>query len=81
MVRIDFSEPLAALPNGFSIQTPRAHRARLAGRDQRASAKPDDINLGDVRTVNVVQAGERTRLVLNLKRAAELPRRRSRASR
>src|SRR5205085_10049790 len=27
-----------------------------------------DINLGDVRGLNVVQAGERTRLVLNLKR-------------
>jgi type IV pilus assembly protein PilQ len=56
------------LPIGFSITNP----ARIAldfGATANATGKStQDINLGDVRGVNVVQAGERTRLVLNLKR-------------
>jgi type IV pilus assembly protein PilQ len=56
------------LPIGFSITNP----ARIAldfGATENATGKSaQDINLGDVRGVNVVQAGERTRLVLNLKR-------------
>jgi len=56
------------LPIGFSI----THPARIAldfGATANATGKTaQDINLGDVRAINVVQAGERTRLVLNLKR-------------
>jgi type IV pilus assembly protein PilQ len=55
-------------PIGFSITNP----ARIAldfGATANATGKnAQEINLGDVRGVNVVQAGERTRLVLNLKR-------------
>jgi len=55
-------------PIGFSITNP----ARIAldfGATVNATGKSaQDINLGDVRGMNVVQAGERTRLVLNLKR-------------
>jgi type IV pilus assembly protein PilQ len=55
-------------PIGFSITNP----ARIAldfGATANATGKnAQEINLGDVRGLNVVQAGERTRLVLNLKR-------------
>nr|WP_229429245.1 type IV pilus secretin PilQ [Massilia sp. ST3] len=55
-------------PIGFSITNP----ARIAldfGATGNATGKTSqDINLGEVRGVNVVQAGERTRLVLNLAR-------------
>ncbi|MEH6436446.1 type IV pilus secretin PilQ [Massilia sp. DD77] len=55
-------------PIGFSITNP----ARIAldfGATGNATGKTSqDINLGEVRGVNVVQAGERTRLVLNLTR-------------
>jgi type IV pilus assembly protein PilQ len=57
------------LPIGFSITNP----ARIAldfGATLNATGKnTQDINLGDVRAVNLVQAAQRTRLVLNLKRA------------
>jgi type IV pilus assembly protein PilQ len=58
----------AKAPIGFSITNP----ARIAldfGATANATGKSSqEINLGDVRGVNVVQAGERTRLVLNLAR-------------
>ncbi len=56
-------------PLGFAITNP----ARIAldfGATSNATGKStQEINLGDLRSVNVVQAAERTRLVLNLKRA------------
>ncbi|MEW6373679.1 MAG: type IV pilus secretin PilQ [Pseudomonadota bacterium] len=56
-------------PIGFAITNP----ARIAldfGATSNATGKSThEINLGDVRGVNVVQAGERTRLVLNLQRS------------
>ena len=56
-------------PIGFSITNP----ARIAldfGATSNATGKTSqDINLGDVRSLNLVQAGERTRLVLNMARA------------
>ena len=58
----------ARAPLGFAITSP----ARIAldfGATSNASGKSThEINLGDLRSVNVVQAAERTRLVLNLKR-------------
>jgi type IV pilus assembly protein PilQ len=68
VIRVGMKEAPKQLPIGFSITNP----ARIAldfGATANATGKnAQDINLGDVRGVNVVQAGERTRLVLNLKR-------------
>eukprot|EP01114_Cavostelium_apophysatum_P023070 TRINITY_DN8578_c1_g1_i1.p3 TRINITY_DN8578_c1_g1~~TRINITY_DN8578_c1_g1_i1.p3 ORF type:complete len:669 (-),score=241.47 TRINITY_DN8578_c1_g1_i1:2207-4213(-) len=62
-------EAPARAPIGFSITNP----ARIAldfGATSNATGKSaQDINLGDVRSLNLVQAGERTRLVLNMARA------------
>jgi type IV pilus assembly protein PilQ len=68
VIKVAMKEAPKQLPIGFSITNP----ARIAldfGATANATGKnAQDINLGDVRGVNVVQAGERTRLVLNLKR-------------
>jgi type IV pilus assembly protein PilQ len=68
VINVAMKQAPARLPIGFSITNP----ARIAldfGSTANATGKSaQDINLGDVRGVNVVQAGERTRLVLNLKR-------------
>jgi type IV pilus assembly protein PilQ len=68
VIRVAMKEAPAKPPIGFSITNP----ARIAldfGATANATGKSaQDINLGDVRGLNVVQAGERTRLVLNLKR-------------
>lgn len=69
VVRIELSEPLAALPAGFIVQTPPRIAIDLPGVSSELSSNVVEINQGNVRTVNVAQAGERTRLVLNLRQA------------
>jgi type IV pilus assembly protein PilQ len=68
IVKIAMKQAPAKLPIGFSITNP----ARIAldfGATANATGKNvQEINVGDVRGINLVQAGERTRLVLNLKR-------------
>jgi len=67
VLRIEFTEPQTELPKGFSIQSP----ARIA-LDFQAVANATgrsliEINQGNVKSANIVQAGERSRIVLNLK--------------
>ena len=67
IVRIDLSQPLAALPSGFSIQSPARIALDFPGVSNAIGRSTIDINQGNLKSVNVVQAGERTRVVLNLK--------------
>ena len=69
VLRIDFSQPLAAVPAGFSIQSPARIALDVPGAVNGLGKNAVDVNVGNIRSVNVVQAGERTRLVLNLKAA------------
>lgn len=68
IINVAMREAPAKAPIGFAITNP----ARIAldfGATTNATGKSSqDINLGDVRGLNVVQAGERTRMVLNLAR-------------
>ncbi|MCA1856114.1 type IV pilus secretin PilQ [Massilia oculi] len=68
VLHIAMREAPARAPIGFAITNP----ARIAldfGATANATGKQSqDVNLGDVRGLNLVQAGERTRLVLNLAR-------------
>jgi type IV pilus assembly protein PilQ len=67
VIRIELSEPLAALPTGFSIQTPARIALDFPGVSHAMGRAAVEMNLGNLRSANVVQAGERTRVVLNLK--------------
>lgn len=67
IVRIDLSEVLPALPTGFSIQSPARIALDFAGVVSAMGRSTVDINQGNLRSVSVVQAGDRTRVVLNLK--------------
>jgi type IV pilus assembly protein PilQ len=69
VVRINFSQPLLAVPAGFSIQAPARIALDIPGASNGLGRSTVEINQGNLRSVNVVQAGERTRLVLNLKTA------------
>ncbi|CAM5792297.1 type IV pilus secretin PilQ [Rhizobacter fulvus] len=70
VIRVELSEPLTAVPAGFAIQTPPRIAIDLPGVSNALGKSSVEINQGNLRTVNVAQAGERTRLVLNLKKAA-----------
>jgi type IV pilus assembly protein PilQ len=67
VVRIDFSEPLAALPNGFAIQSPARIALDVPGATNALGKNIVEVNIGNLRSVNVVQAADRSRLVLNLR--------------
>jgi type IV pilus assembly protein PilQ len=69
VVRIELSEPLTAIPAGFTIQAPARIAIDLPGVGNAMGKSIVDINQGNLRSVSVAQAGERTRLVLNLKQA------------
>jgi len=70
VIRIDLSEPLAAVPTGFSIQSPARIALDFPGVVNGMGRNVTDINQGNLKSVNVVQAGDRTRVVLNLKQSA-----------
>ena len=70
VVRIELSQPLAAVPNGFSVQTPPRVAIDLPGVTNALGKSAIDINQGNIRSVAVATSGDRTRLVLNLKQPA-----------
>ena len=70
VVRIELSQPLAAVPNGFSVQTPPRVAIDLPSVTNSVGKSVIDINQGNLRSVAIAQAGERTRLVLNLRQPA-----------
>ncbi|KQV61089.1 secretin [Pelomonas sp. Root1217] len=70
VVRIELSEPLQALPTGFTIQAPPRIAIDLPGVTNGVGRNQIDINQGNLRSANVAQAGERSRIVLNLRHAS-----------
>ena len=69
VIRIDLSAPLAAVPTGFSIQSPARIALDFPGIANGMGRSTVEINQGNLKSVSVVQAGDRTRVVLNLKQA------------
>jgi type IV pilus assembly protein PilQ len=69
VVRIDFSEPLTIVPTGFAIQSPARIALDVPGATNALGRSAVDVNVGNLRSVNVVQGADRARLVLNLRQA------------
>jgi len=67
VVRIEFSEPLNTLPTGFVTQAPARIALDVVGASNGMGRNAVEMNVGNLRSVNVVQAGDRSRVVLNLK--------------
>ncbi len=70
VVRVELSEALAAVPGGFSVQAPPRVAIDLPGVGNGLGKNSVELNQGNLRSANVAQSGERTRLVLNLRQAA-----------
>lgn len=69
VVRIELSQALTAVPTGFSIKSPAKIALDFPGVTNAMGRSMVEINQGNLKSVNLVQAGERTRVVLNLKQA------------
>jgi type IV pilus assembly protein PilQ len=65
-VRIDLKEPLEKQPAGFSMSSPAKIALDFPATTNGLGKNSQLLNEGDLTSMNVVQAGERTRLVLNL---------------
>ncbi|MFO1214218.1 MAG: type IV pilus secretin PilQ [Burkholderiaceae bacterium] len=70
VVRVEFSQPLAAAPGGFVVQAPPRVALDLPGVTNGLGKNSVELNQGNVRSANVAQSDERTRLVLNLRQPA-----------
>lgn len=66
VVRIDLSEPLAAVPAGFVVQSPARIALDFPGVGSELQRNAVELNQGNLRMAHVVQAADRTRVVLNL---------------
>jgi hypothetical protein len=75
VVRIEMAAPLAAVPNGFAVQTPPRVALDLPAVGNALGKSVVDINQGNLRSVAIAQAGDRTRLVLNLRQSSSYRRR------
>ena len=69
VVRIELSQALTAIPTGFSIKSPAKIALDFPGVINAMGRSTVEINQGNLKSVSLVQAGERTRVVLNLKQA------------
>lgn len=68
LVKIDLKEALSTAPAGFSVANPARIAFDFPGTANALGRNAQNVNEGDLRSLNVVQAGDRTRLVLNLVR-------------
>lgn len=65
-LRIDLKEALASPPPGFSVANPAKIALDFQSTANALGKNSQVYNQGDLRSINVVQVGDRTRLVLNL---------------
>ncbi len=65
-LRIDLKEPLASPPPGFSVANPAKIALDFQSTANGLGRNSQVFNQGDLRSMNVVQVGDRTRVVLNL---------------
>ena len=70
VVRVEFSQPLAAVPGGFAVQAPPRVAIDLPGVTNGLGRNSVELNQGNLRSANVAQSDERARLVLNLRQPA-----------
>lgn len=68
LVKIDLKNPLASPPAGFSVANPARIAFDFPDTANALGRSSQTVNEGSLRSVNIVQVGDRTRLVLNLAR-------------
>lgn len=67
VVKLSTSQPLAGAPASFSVANPPRIAFDFPGVSNALGRNSQAVNEGDLRSVSLVQVGDRTRVVLNLK--------------
>ena len=71
LIKVGLKQALKASPAGFTINNPPRVVLDLAGAANGLGKNTVNVNQGTLRSINIVQAGDRTRLVMNLSKAAQ----------
>jgi type IV pilus assembly protein PilQ len=66
VIKVELAQPLANLPAGFTINTPPRIVFDFPDTANGIGKSMQSFTEGDLRSANIVQAGSRTRLVINL---------------
>ena len=69
LLTIQLKSPPKEVPPSFSVANPARIAIDLPNTENSVGRNALEFNQGDLRSVNIVQAQERTRLVLNLRRS------------
>jgi type IV pilus assembly protein PilQ len=69
VIRVTTKEPLRSVPPNFAVANPARIAFDFANTANALGRANQDISQGELRSMNVVQVADRTRLVLNLRRA------------
>lgn len=69
IVRVETTYPLASIPEGFIVQSPARIAFDFPDTSSEVPRQAFESSKGNLRSANVVQAGNRTRLVLNLQQS------------
>lgn len=69
VIRVELKEALSTAPAGFSVTNPPRLAFDFANTSNALGRNVQNIADGDVRRINIVQAGNRTRMVMELTRA------------
>ena len=65
-LKLTFDEPVAATPKGYTIDQPARIAIDLPGVKNRLGERSRELGLGNTRSLTVVEANDRTRLIINL---------------
>jgi type IV pilus assembly protein PilQ len=66
VVKLTMKQPVSGPPGSFTIANPARIALDLPGTANNVGQATQSFNLGELRSTNVVQVGDRTRVVLNL---------------
>ncbi len=66
VIKVELAEPPTNSPAGFTINTPPRIALDFPNTENALGKSSQDFSTGDLRSANIVQAGTRTRLVVNL---------------
>lgn len=65
-LKLTFDEPVTAAPKGYTIDQPARIAIDLPGVKNRLGERSRELGLGNTRSLTVVEANDRTRLIINL---------------
>jgi type IV pilus assembly protein PilQ len=70
IVKVDLKQALDKAPSSFSVANPARVVFDFPGTSNDLGRTLQEVDQGELRSINIIQVGDRTRLVLNLKKAS-----------